>query len=113
MYGVVAAGFTAIVTTLLATWSLGAGRNALGGINVWAYLDAAVFAAIAYGIYKEKRWAPVLGLCLYMFEKFYQISITHSLEGWWMVIILVFCYMNSIRGVYALHRLRAEVNAQT
>lgn len=106
MYGVVAASLTATVTILAATWSLGSGKKAFDFIDAWGYVDAAIFAAVAYGIYKEKRFAAVFGLGFFLFEKVSQVADTGKLPGAWMAVILVLCYAVAIRGVYALHKLR-------
>lgn len=109
MYGVWAALFSAIVTALLASWSLGSGKAALGFIDAWAFLDVAIFAAIAFGIYKESRFAAVSGLVIFLGEKLYQISITTitPMSGIVMAFILGMCYVAAIRGTYALRRFRA------
>lgn len=112
MHGVVAAGFTATLTTLIATWALGAGKIAFGFVNAGAYLDAVIFAAIAYGIYKEKRWVAVFGLVFFLFEKAIQVADTGKFQGAWIAIILTLCYIDAIRGLYALHNLRKESATQ-
>ncbi|MES2018999.1 MAG: hypothetical protein V4484_21105 [Pseudomonadota bacterium] len=108
MYGVVSAGISATVTALAATWAAGAGRNAFGFIDAWAYVDAVIFAAIAYGIYKEKRWVAIFGLVFFLFEKVIQVTETGKLQGAWMAIFLTLCYIAAIRGLYSLHKLRQE-----
>ncbi len=112
MYGVAAAAFSAVITTLVATWALGAGKKAFGFIDAWAYIDVAIFAVVTYGIYQEKRFAAVFGLAFFLFEKATQIADTGKLSGAWMAIVLVLCYVGSIRGVYALHKLRKLSGAQ-
>lgn len=111
-YGVAAASFTTVVTTLVATWSLGAGRKAFDFIDAWSYIDAVIFAAVAYGIYKEKRFAAVFGLGFFLFEKAMQVAASGKLQGAWMAIILTLCYVVAIRGVYSLYRLRATIGEQ-
>jgi hypothetical protein len=112
MYGFWAAAFSATITTLVATWALGAREKAFGFVDAWGYVDAVIFAAIAYGIYKEKRFAVVFGLAFFLFEKAVQIASTGTLVGAWMAIILTLCYVVSIRGIYALRKLRKINNDQ-
>lgn len=109
MYGVWAALFSAIVTALLAAWALGSGRAALGFVNAWAFVDAAIFAAIAFGIYKESRVAAVFGLVFFVGEKILQVMDTGSLRGSFVAIIIILCYAISVRGTVALHKLRAVI----
>ena len=64
IYGVWAALFSAVVTALLAAWSLGSGKAAFELVDAWAFIDVAIFVAIAFGIYKESRFAAVAGLVI-------------------------------------------------
>jgi hypothetical protein len=111
-YGVWAAAGSAVITTLAATWALGAGRAAFGFVDAWGFVDALIFAAVAFGIYKESRFAAIFGLCLFLYEKWSQFDETGTISGAWMAVILIFCYVTSIRGVYALRRLRRAANSQ-
>jgi hypothetical protein len=107
-YGVVAALFTAVVTALVAAWALGANQRAFNFVGVEAFLDVALFLAIAFGIYKGSRIAAVGGLLLFVAEKAYQIEQTGKLQGIWMAVILIVCYIYAIRGAFGLHRLRQQ-----
>ena len=107
MYGIWAALFSAVVTALLASWSLGSGKLALELVDAWAFIDVVIFTAIAFGIHKESRFAAVSGLVILLGEKLYQISIASTTSGVVMAFILGMCYVASIRGTYALHRFRA------
>ena len=105
-YGVGAAIFIAIINALAASWAMGANKRAFGMIDAWAFVDVALFCAIAYGIYKESRAAAICGLALFLYEKVYQVAITGQLQGAWMAAILLLCFIHAIRGAYALRRLR-------
>lgn len=107
-YGVGAALFTAVVTALVAAWALGANKKAFNFIGAGAYLDVALFLAIAFGIYKGSRIAAVGGLLLFVAEKAYQFEQTGRLQGAWMAVVLLVCYACAIRGAFALHRLRQQ-----
>lgn len=106
-YGIVAAIVSSVLTGLAAAWSVGAKKAAFGMIDAWSFIDAAIFAGAAYGMYRESRFAAILGLLVFLLGKVYQFIITGKLEGAWMAIILVLCYVSAIRGVYALRKLRA------
>lgn len=106
MYGIWASVFIAIVNALLASWSLGSGKPALGLVDPWSFIDVAIFVAVAFGIYKESRFAAVAGLVIFLGEKLYQISITTTKTSQIiMAFILAMCYVAAIRGTYALGRL--------
>lgn len=107
MYGVWAAAITALLTSLLAAWSLGAGKEAFGFVDAWAFLDAAMFAAIGFGIYKGSRFAALAGLILFVAEKILQVAMTGKLGGFIMAFLFVLLYITAVRATFALHRLRA------
>jgi hypothetical protein len=106
MYGVWAALFSAVVTAAFATYSLMSGKVALDFIDASAFVDVAIFAAIAFGIYKGSRFAAVAGLVIFVGEKVYQWSVTGTASGVFLAVALVYCYVVAIRGTYALRRLR-------
>lgn len=111
MFGFWAATFTAAVTALVAAWALGSGKAALGFIDASAFLDALLFAAVAFGIYKESRFAAIAGLLLFIAEKIYQIAATGAFRGAYIAFALLFCYVISIRGTFALRKLRSHESA--
>ena len=58
-YGVGAAGIIAVLTAAFATWALMSQSTVVGFIDAWAYVDAVLFTLVAFGIYKESRFAAV------------------------------------------------------
>lgn len=107
MYGVWAAVLSAIVTALAASWSLGSGKAAYGLVDVWSFLDVAIFVTVAFGIYKESRFAAVAGLTLFVAEKLYQLAvIPTSFNTTSIIVAVIFAmgYLAAIRGTYALRR---------
>lgn len=111
MYGVWAALFSAVVTALLAAWSLGSGEPALEIVDAWAFVDVAIFGAVAFGIYKGSRFAAIAGLVIFLGEKIYQIAVTTTVSGLVLALILAMCYVAAIRGTYALRRFSKERSA--
>jgi hypothetical protein len=107
-YGVGAALFTAVVTALVAAWAMGANKKAFNFIGAGAFLDVALFLAVAFGIHKGSRIAAVGGLLLFVAEKSYQFEQTGRLQGAWMALFLIVCYVYAVRGAFALHRLRQQ-----
>ena len=108
MYGVWAALFSAVVTAIFASWSIVSGEEVLGFVDASAFVDVAIFAAIAFGIYKGSRFAAVAGLVVFVGEKIYQMAFSSSGSGIFLALALTYCYVIAIRGTYALHRLRRE-----
>ena len=104
--GFVAAVLVALITTAFATWALYSNGPVAGFIDPWAYLDAALFGAIAFGIYKESRAAAVAGLLLYLVEKGFQVASTGQFQGAVVTVLFVLFFVSGVRGTFALHRLR-------
>lgn len=70
-YGVGAAGIVAVLTAAFATWALMSQSTVVGFIDAWAYVDTVLFTLVAFGIYKESRFAAVFGLSVFIAEKAY------------------------------------------
>lgn len=109
-YGVVAAGLVAALTTAFATWALISQSTVVGFIDAWAYVDAVLLTLIAFGIYKESRFAAVFGLSAFIAEKAYQIHATEKFDGAVMAVFIIVFFVSSVRGTFALYRLRCETN---
>jgi len=104
-YGVWAAGIVAAITAIVATIALVSG-SAFAGIDAWSYLDAVLFAAITFGIYKLSRFAAVAGLVLYVLESLYAMAqLAGPRSGIVLRIILTLAFINAVRGTFAYHRL--------
>jgi chromate transport protein ChrA len=112
LQGCYAAGFSAAVTTLAALAA--AFGKGFWGSNLANLIDAAIFAAIAWGIYRMSRSAAVLGLAWYLVGR---------LDFWvrfpnapWAILLVValfaLMYVNSIRGTFS-YRRRPRASDQT
>lgn len=107
-YGMWAAGFVAVVTAIVATIALVSG-SAFAGIDAWAYLDAILFAAITFGIYKLSRFAAVAGLVLYVLESLYAMAqLAGPRSGIVLRIIITLAFIHAVRGTFAYRRLLAS-----
>ena len=107
-YGMWAAGFVAVVTAIVATIALVSG-SAIAGIDAWAYLDAVLFAAITFGIYKLSRVAAVAGLVLYVLESLYAMAqLAGPRSGIVLRIIITLAFVHAVRGTFAYRRLSAS-----
>lgn len=103
-----AALMCAVAITLVATLSLFAERELIG-VDPFAYVDAALFAIIAWRIRCRSRVFAVIGLALFAFEKVYQF-VTQPLAygGALVAIALLLAFVHGVRGTFAWHRLRSE-----
>jgi hypothetical protein len=76
-------------------------------VNGWAFVDAALFGVIAWGIYWMSRVAAIAGLGLYILEQVASVATTDSKHGFGAItIIIILAFVNSVRGTFAYHRLR-------
>jgi len=97
----------AIITSVFVALSF-AGVN-LFGIGAAALLDAAIFAAIAFGIKRKSRFAAVAGLVLYIVERVYMMQ-RGGRGGIIMGIFFTLLFINAVRGAFAYHRLTQQAS---
>jgi hypothetical protein len=73
-----------------------------------ALLDAALFAAIAYGLSKYSRFAAAAGFALFLVEKIYAVVATGSILGAGVLgVVILFGFLNGVRGAFAYQKLLA------
>ncbi|MEM9216666.1 MAG: hypothetical protein AAGD25_20245 [Cyanobacteria bacterium P01_F01_bin.150] len=99
----VAGATTAII--LIGIW---AGQPITGmDINLWAFIDVSIYVAIAIGIYRMSRIAAIAGLSLYVINQIYMLTVTGPrASGLGIMLLIVFAFINGIRGTFAYHRLK-------
>jgi hypothetical protein len=100
--GMWAALFVAGITSLVVALSFAGVK--LFGIGASALLDAAIFAAIAFGIKRRSRFAAVAGLILYILERLYMMQRTGA-GGLVMGVIFTLLFINAVRGAFAYHKM--------
>jgi len=102
---VVLAAVTALLS-LLAASGVQAVLNA--GISPWSLLDAALFVAIAIGLYRHSRFAAVAGLALYVAGTLVAWSETGIPPSYrlGMGIIFTLALIGGVRGTFAYHRMK-------
>ena len=106
--GVSGAVIVAVFTTILATYSLISGSTG-GVIYAWAFVDAILFAIIAFGIRRRSRIFAIAGLCLFAIEKGFQFSEFHfSVPSLFIAGLVLVLFVNGIRGTFELHRLSKD-----
>lgn len=102
-----AAVFCAVVTAVVATISLLSNHTVMG-INAFAYADVLFLAIIAWRIRARSRVFAVIGLALFVFEKIFQFATQpQAYFGIFMAVVLLFCFINGVRGTFAYHRMLA------
>ncbi|NEP57063.1 MAG: hypothetical protein F6K31_08565 [Symploca sp. SIO2G7] len=103
-----AAIFVATITAVLVSVSLTTPDPEIP-LDAWSFIDAGLFAAIAWGIHKMSRIAAIAGLALYIIEIIYKcLNGSFSSSGTWLVIIITLAFINSVRGTFAYHKLRSN-----
>lgn len=114
--GMWAAVFCAAATALMATASIFVARGANGimGVTPAAYLDAVLFAIVAWRIRARSKAFAVAGLGLFLIEKIYQFATQPQALGFgiFVAVILLLCFISGVRGNFAYHRFAAEGAAQ-
>ena len=104
-YGMWCAALVSGVTWLFAALSLLGVR--MTGITPAAIADAILFAGIAYGLYRFSRFAAVAGFVLFLIEKVFMFIKTGSILGVGVFgIIILFGFLNGMRGAFAYHKLQ-------
>lgn len=107
--GMWAAVFCAAVTAIMATISIFS-ANGVMGIHPSAYVDAVLFAVIAWRIRARSKGFAIAGLALFALEKVFQaVTQPQSMRfGIFLAVILLLCFISGVRGTFAYHRFKAE-----
>jgi len=75
-----------------------------------ALIDAALFAVVAWGLYRYSRVAAVAGLVIYLAERVYMIA-SGVTGGIPLAIIMTIGLLGAVRGAFAHHRLSKQAPA--
>ncbi|HEY4369065.1 MAG TPA: hypothetical protein VGN07_17660 [Steroidobacteraceae bacterium] len=113
-YGTGAAIVVAVITAAFATWTLVSKSTVIGYIDAWAYVDAILFSAVAFGVHKESRFSALAGLALFILEKTHQMYATgqFQFQGAVLAVFLTMMFVSSVRGTFALRHLRKQSDGQ-
>ncbi|HTP69110.1 MAG TPA: hypothetical protein VMJ35_09425 [Dongiaceae bacterium] len=99
-YAVFVAGVTTLFV-LLAIFGV-----SLMGTKPAALVDALLFVGVAYGLFRNSRFAAVAGLVLFVFEKVYMLVKTGSVLSVGVLgVIITLGFVNSVRGTFAYAKL--------
>lgn len=97
----------ASITALMALIALSG--NVIAGVGASAFVDAALFAAIAFGLSRRSRFAAVSGFLLFLLERIYMIVQTGSVLGAGVLgIVFLIGFLNGVRGAFAYHKLLTQ-----
>jgi len=101
--GVWAALFVAGVTALFAT--LAVFGKSVAGVEPLAFVDVAIFALLAIGIWKMSRVAASVALVLFVLEKIWAFQDGQRPAGMIMAIVITFIFVNTVRATFCYRRL--------
>ncbi len=95
-------------STLLFVLLARVGMSLVQGLNERALVDAAVFVFFGFGILRMSRIAAVGAMALYIFERIDMLNRLTVAAGPSipMMIVLLLCFINGIRGTFAYQRYR-------
>lgn len=106
--GVIAAAVCAAMTAVVATISALSSQSIMG-ISPLAYVDAALFAIIAFFVWRRSRVAAVIGLALFAVEKIVQFATQpQAYFGIFVGVALLLAFINGVRGTFAYRRMLAQ-----
>lgn len=111
--GAIAAGLYAIVTAGVTAYAVFNGGDVASISSVSAYVEAAFFAFLAFGIWRSWRWAAVVALVLYLLEQVLGAIRVGHMVGVIMPVVLTFLFISGVRGTFAFRKYQREIPATT
>ena len=102
MGGAVVACIVAAVTLAVTIYSIYV--ESVLNITAASFVDVALFAAVAIGIWRLSRTAAVAGLVLYLVEQGYQF-VSVGPKNPIMAAFFILFLVHAIRGTFSYHRL--------
>jgi hypothetical protein len=111
LQGSVVAAFVTAATTAFSILSAFGVKPSGIDLPLSSLVDAAIFAAIAFGIYRMSRLAAVAGLSLYVVETIHTWAKyrNYVLKYPWIAVIpatFTLAFVNSVRGTFAYRKWR-------
>lgn len=106
--------FVSVVTAIIVL--VGIFYKPILGLDAWAFIDAFLFALVAFGMWKLNRVVAILGLILYIWGQAQLFSVHGSGTGV-MTVFFAIMWFNGIRASLRYHKLlratKVEQNATT
>jgi hypothetical protein len=100
--GVTAACFVVAITSALALY--GIFEEPILNVTPWSFIDAFLFAVVAFGIWKMSRVAAFAGLVLYLIEQAIAWA-TIGPKAPVVAALFILLFVNALRGTFSYHRL--------
>ncbi len=101
-----AAAFCAVLTSVMSLLGvIGVQSVAEVGFGYGTLLDAAIFALIAFGLWKQSSFAAWSGLLFYCFERVGD-WILFDTKGLVVSFVFLFAFVSGVRGTVTLRRLK-------
>jgi hypothetical protein len=98
--------FISVVDTVMGVYALAAHRKVFGYYDAWVLVDGALFAMVAWRLWKNARAWAVIGVLLMALEigdKIQNAASTFNV----ITILLFLAILNAARGTFALHQYKA------
>ncbi len=106
-FGVVGALGIALIVGCSAAW-ISYSEKAFTGNALWWWLHAAAFAALALGMRLRSRSAAYVALPFFLLSQALVSDLGATPTSLIVLILMLFLFINGIRGTRAVHRLRAQ-----
>jgi hypothetical protein len=104
---VAVAGLTVLFATLAAF-----GIPMIAGVDAWAFLDAALFSVIAFGIWKMSRLAALAGLVLFVLERYWGFQGDVGFGYLLVTIVFTLAFVNGVRATFKYHQVKTVAHPQ-
>jgi hypothetical protein len=101
--------FVSVITSIVVL--VGIFYKPILGLDAWAFIDAFLFAIVAFGMWKLNRVAAILGLLLYVWGQFQLLSTQGTAVGV-MAVFFAIMWFNGIRASLRYHKLLSTRNVQ-
>jgi len=92
----------AVLTAIMAT--VEALKDTTEGLGAEGFANAALFAGIAFGIYRRSRIAAVSALVLYLIGRGF-VWVTAGPKIGALPVLVTLAFLNGVRGTFAYHKL--------
>jgi len=99
--GAISGGLTLLLTVL----TLG-NVHLVSFINAWQFIDVALIAGLAYGIYRKSRACAVILFLYFVASKIMIVASTGKASGLVLALVFFYYYALGIQGTFEYHKLR-------
>ncbi|WP_164668245.1 hypothetical protein [Virgibacillus doumboii] len=74
------------------------------GVNPLGYIDAVIFAFLAFGVFKKSRTCAIILLVYFILGQGITLLLGGSLAGIPLALLFLYIYIQGIRGTFAYHK---------